>query len=64
MLAAKLLQTEPKECVVTEDADAGKDTALAAGMKTVGVGSASLYPKAQIKVVDLVDIDIQTVLED
>lgn len=49
---------------VVEDAEAGIEAALAAGMKAVGVGSAALYPKAQIKVANLVNIDIQKVLED
>jgi beta-phosphoglucomutase len=64
LLAAKLLQMEPNECVVVEDAEAGIDAALAAGMKAIGVGSAALYPKAQIRVADLVCIDIHKVLED
>lgn len=64
LLAAKLLQMDPKDCVVVEDAEAGIDAALAAGMKAVGVGSAALYPRSQIKVTNLVNIDIKKVLED
>lgn len=39
LLAAKRLGVEPESCLVFEDAEAGVDAALAAGMKCVGVGS-------------------------
>lgn len=40
LLAARLLNTEPKRCVVVEDAFAGILAAKAAGMKAIGVGYA------------------------
>jgi len=39
LLAAKKLNVEPEDCIVFEDAEAGVEAALAAGMKCVGVGS-------------------------
>lgn len=48
LLAASRLNTPPSECVVFEDAEAGVEAALHAGMKAVGVGSAKLLGKANI----------------
>lgn len=39
LLGAKLLQVRASECVVFEDAQAGIEAALAAGMTAVGIGS-------------------------
>lgn len=41
LLTAKNLGVEPSDCVVFEDAEAGVEAAIAAGMKCVGVGSAT-----------------------
>jgi len=46
LLAAKRLGVDPKDCVVFEDAEAGVEAALAAGMKCVGVGSPEQLGKA------------------
>jgi beta-phosphoglucomutase len=50
LLAAHKLGVEPVNCVVFEDAEAGVDAALAAGMKCVGVGSETQLGKADMVV--------------
>ena len=46
LLAAHKLGVEPDSCVVFEDAEAGIEAAIAAGMKCVGVGSPVLLKDA------------------
>jgi len=45
-MAAQMLGVEPANCVVFEDAEAGIEAAIAAGMKCVGVGSPVLLKDA------------------
>jgi beta-phosphoglucomutase len=47
LLAASRLGVDTKDCVVFEDAEAGVEAALAAGMRCVGVGSPVQLGKAQ-----------------
>jgi beta-phosphoglucomutase len=51
LLAAQKLGLDPSECLVFEDAEAGVEAAIAAGMKCVGIGPASQLNKAN-KVLD------------
>lgn len=53
LLAASKLQVSPADCVVFEDAEAGVEAALAAGMKCVGVGNREKLKKAN-KIVDYI----------
>lgn len=48
--AGEFLGIGAEECVVVEDAYAGIDAARAAGMKSVGIGDASGYGKADYKI--------------
>lgn len=46
LLAAGKLAVDPAECLVFEDAEAGVEAAIAAGMKCIGVGSEAQLHKA------------------
>lgn len=46
LLAASMLGMRPEECVVFEDAEAGVEAAIRAGMKCVGVGNPEQLAKA------------------
>lgn len=63
VLAAERLGLKCKECVVVEDAEAGIDAALAAGMKVVGVGTAVVSQKAHWTGMDLNQFKLEKVLD-
>lgn len=46
LATARILKVDPKDCLVFEDAEAGVEAALSAGMKCVGIGSTVLLNKA------------------
>jgi len=46
LLTASMLGVEPSACIVFEDAEAGVEAAIAAGMKCVGIGSPVQLAKA------------------
>jgi beta-phosphoglucomutase len=63
LLAAEMLGVQPSECAVIEDAQAGIDAAIAAGMKAVGIGSATNCINAHMKLKDLAHLDIDQLLK-
>ena len=63
LLAAKLLQLPPADCLVVEDADAGIEAALAGGMKALGVGSAAKNPRATYRAETLAAADLSEILQ-
>lgn len=58
LLSAQKLGIQPKDCVVFEDAEAGVEAAIRAGMKCVGVGSDNLR-KANKVVAKTADFKIE-----
>lgn len=50
LMAAQFLKTEPRECYVVEDADAGIEAAKAGGMTAVGIGPAAAYGRTDIPI--------------
>jgi len=61
LLAARKLNLPPSECLVFEDAEAGVEAAVAAGMKCIGVGSPQQLSKADVVVSKTADFDIQKI---
>lgn len=58
LLAASQLGLSSSQCLVVEDADAGVQAALAAGMQVLAVGFAKDNPQASLRAEGLVDVDI------
>jgi beta-phosphoglucomutase len=63
LLAAKKLGVTPQQSVVFEDAEAGVEAALRAGMKCVGVGSPRQLGKADVVVGKTSDFDVKLLNE-
>jgi beta-phosphoglucomutase len=63
LLAASKLNVSPARCLVVEDADAGVEAAINAGMKCLAVGSASSNPKANISAENLNKISVSQMLK-
>jgi len=63
LTAARMLEIEPRHCVVFEDAIAGVQAALNAGMTCVGIGSPSVLKKANLVVSGLNEISLQQLKE-
>jgi beta-phosphoglucomutase len=58
LLAASRIHIDPKQCLVFEDAEAGVEAALAAGMKCIGIGSMQQLGKAHKILSKTADFDI------
>lgn len=62
LAAARLLEVEPEACAVVEDAAAGVDAALAAGMVAVGIGPSDRVGHAHHVFPTTADVDLEHVL--
>ncbi len=58
LLAAEKLRIPPENCLVVEDAEAGVDAAVNAGMPCLGLGPAQYHPDALIGAKDLFGFDL------
>ena len=63
-IAAERLGVSPEECLVVEDADAGVEAGLAAGMKVLAVGSAAGHAGATRSAQNLSSISVDDLLLD
>jgi beta-phosphoglucomutase len=63
LLTAERLGVSPQECVVFEDAEAGVEAALAAGMKCVGVGNEQQLSRAHNLVAKTADFKIDELVK-
>lgn len=63
LTAARMLDIEPGHCVVFEDAIAGVQAALNAGMTCVGIGSPTVLTKAHMVVAGLNEMSLQKLKE-
>jgi beta-phosphoglucomutase len=59
LLAAVKMKISPDQCLVVEDADAGVEAAINAGMKCLAVGSAFANPKAHLRANNLNEISVE-----
>lgn len=63
LIASRMLRLDPSECIVFEDAVAGVQAALAAGMICVGIGSEEILSEADVVVKGLDMINLKKIEE-
>ena len=61
LLAAQKLNVQPAECLVFEDAEAGVEAAVRAGMKCIGIGNKSTLSKANMVIQEVREFDYELV---
>lgn len=59
---AKELRINPNNCIVVEDAEAGLEAAISAGMKTIGIGPKNRLKKANYIYDSIEEIKIENIL--
>lgn len=64
LLASQILNIKPEDCLVVEDAEAGVEAALNAGMLCLGIGAAQHHPGLRIHADSLADIDLPSWVRD
>lgn len=62
ILAARRLGIDPGQCLVVEDAEAGVEAGLAAGMRVLAVGPACGHPGASCRAADLLALSVDEML--
>ncbi|MFN8241960.1 MAG: beta-phosphoglucomutase [Bacteroidales bacterium] len=63
LVAARLLGVQPSECVVFEDAVAGIEAALNAGMRCIGIGDRRILTRADLVVRGLHEMSLEKLNE-
>ncbi len=59
LLGAQELNASPSECIVFEDAEAGIEAAIRAGMRSIGIGSRATLGRADEVVSSLQDMSVE-----
>lgn len=62
VLAGRQVGVPPENCLVVEDAAAGVDAGIAAGMPVLAVGSAVAHPDATLRAADLASTSLDEIL--
>lgn len=62
LLGAEKLGVKPEECVVFEDARAGIEAAINAGMSSVGIGNPEILDKANIVISSLKEMTLEKLI--
>ena len=60
--AAERLGVPPEYCLVVEDAEAGVEAGLAAGMRVLAVGAATRHPGATLRAPDLASLSVEEMI--